>query len=149
MSTDFTVISSVRQHFGDEATTFNDIEPGVSGNSFVKGEKTFTFPCPNVDPNQTAVLMFQSRDVSKSQKNIFEVNKIPVFGGLPASPDRNEWNGNILLLEKHHGLKATGNTLHVKALNNAGTSSGDIDDFILDNIVVMYKTRTPLPTNQL
>jgi hypothetical protein len=161
MNTNFTVIFSGRQHFGDERTTFNDVEPNVDGNAFVGHKKDFTFDCPNINPNETAVLMFQSRDVSKSQRNIFRVNQVDVFGanpasgtlpasgGIPASADRNSWNGNIQLLETRHRLKATGNTLHIEARNDAGGVGGNIDDFILDNMVIMYKIRTPPPTNQL
>lgn len=161
MSTDFKVIFSGRQHFGNERNTFNDIEPGVSGNAFVGPTKDYTFDCPNINPDETAVLMFQSRDVTKSQRNIFRVNNVDVFGanpasgglpasgGIPASPNRDEWNGNIQLLENRHALKATGNRLHIEARNEAGSGGGDIDDFILDNMVIMYKTRTPTPTNHL
>ena len=137
MATDFTVILFQRQHFGNERGTFNDIEPNVQ---FVGPSKDFSFPCPNLDPSQTAFLMFQSRDVDH-QRNVFRVNGVDVFGGLPASPDKAAWNGNILLLEPQHHLKATGNVLHVEARNTSGGGGGDLDDFIIDNVVIMYKTR--------
>jgi hypothetical protein len=87
MATDFTVILFQRQHFGDEQGTFNDIEPSVP---FVGPTKDFRFDCPNVDPGQTAFLMFQSRDVDH-QRNVFQINGVDVFGGLPASPARDTW----------------------------------------------------------
>ena len=68
-----------------------------------------------------------------------------VFGGLPASPARDAWNGNILLVERHHQLKATGNVLRVEARTSDGGSAGDVDDFILDNVVIMYKTLDVVP----
>ena len=71
----------------------------------------------------------------------FQVNGVDVFGGLPASPARNAWNGNILLIERHHQSKATGNVLHVEARNSRGQGAGDIDDFVIDNVVIVYKTR--------
>lgn len=148
MSTDYKVIFSGRQHFGDERKTFNDVEPNVDGNAFVGPTKDYTFDCPNINPNETAVLMFQSLDVD-SRTNVFRVNDVEVFGGLPASPARNEWNGNIQLLAPHHKLTATNNRLHIEARNNAGSGGGNIDDFVLDNMVIMYKTRTPLPTKQV
>src|SRR6185369_4883590 len=88
MATNFTAIVSQRQHFGDEQGTFNDVEPNLN----VITKKDFTFDCPNVNPNETAFLIFQSRDVDH-QKNIFRVNKVDVSGGLPASPSRDSWNG--------------------------------------------------------
>jgi len=163
MSTDFKVIFSGRQHFGNEPKIFDDVEPNVSGDAFVGKTKDYVFDCPNINPNETAVLMFQSRDVAKSQRNIFRVNGVDVFGanpanpalglpasgGIPASPNKDEWNGNIQLLESRHNLKPTNNRLHIEARKNNGNSGGNIDDFILDNMVIMYKTRTPLPTNQV
>ena len=107
MTTNFTVILFQRQHFGNEPGTFNDVEPNVP---FVGPTKTFSFDCPGVNPGETAFLMFQSRDVDHP-RNIFQVNGIDVFGGLPASPARDAWNGNILLIEPHHQLRATGNVL--------------------------------------
>jgi hypothetical protein len=137
MATDFTVILFQRQHFGNEQGGFNDIEPNVS---FVGPTKDFTFNCPNVNPGETAFLMFQSRAITH-QRNIFKVNGVDIFGGLPASPARNTWNGNILLIESRHQLKATNNVLHVESRNQSGGGGGNIDDFIIDNVVIVYKTR--------
>ena len=137
MASNFTVIQFERQHFGNEPGTFNNIEPNVP---FVGSAKDFLFDCPNVDPAETAFLVFQSRDVDH-QRNVFRVNGTDVFGGLPASPAIDSWNGNILLLEPHHKLRGTGNVLHVESRNTSGGSGGDIDDFIIDNVVIEYKTR--------
>jgi len=136
MATNFTVIQFQRQHFGNEPGSFNDIEPDVP---FVGPAKDFAFDCPKVDPNDTALLLFQSRDVSHT-RNVFHVNGIQVFGGLPVSPSRETWNGNVLLIERHHGLRATGNVLHVGSRNASGGAGGDIDDFMIDNVVIQYKT---------
>src|SRR6266481_3076370 len=135
MATNFTVILFQRQHFGNEPGTFNDIEPNVP---FAGSTKDFSFDCPGVNPSETAFLMFQSRDVDH-QRNISQINGVDVFGGLPASPARDAWNGNILLIEPHHQLRATGNVLHVESRNSSGTGGDDIDDFIIDNVVIVYK----------
>jgi hypothetical protein len=42
-----------------------------------------------------------------------------------------------VLVEPRHQLQATGNVLHIEA--RPDTNSDDIDDFILDNMVIMYK----------
>lgn len=143
MATNFIIILFTRQHFGNQPGTFNDIEPTVP---FAGPAKDFSFDCPNVDPNETAFLTFQSRDVDH-QRNVFQINGIDVFGGLPASPDRKTWNGNTLLVERHHKLRATGNVLHVESRHLSGGSGGDIDDFIIDNVVLVYKTRTARTAN--
>jgi hypothetical protein len=62
-----------------------------------------------------------------------------VFGGLPASPARVAWNSNILLIEPRHQLRATGNVLHVASRDSRAEDVGDIDDFIIDNVVIVYK----------
>lgn len=136
MATNYTVVLFSRQHIGNDPGTFDDIEPNVV---FVGAAKEFPFDCPDVNSAEAAFLMFQSRDVDH-QRNVFSVNGVDVFGGLPASPARDAWNGNILLIERHHQLKATGNVLRVEARTSSGASAGDVDDFILDNVVIMYKT---------
>jgi hypothetical protein len=136
MATNYTVVLFSRQHLGNEAGVFNDVEPNVV---FVGPTKDFPFDCPGINTAEAAILMFQSRDVDH-QQNIFRVNGVDVFGGLPASPARNAWNGNILLVERHHQLKATGNVLRVEARRSDGGSTGDVDDFILDNVVIVYQT---------
>lgn len=136
MSSDFTVVSSVRQGFGNEPAYLKSIEPSVP---FVGPTKDFLFACPGVKSDEFAVLMFQSRDVDFS-KNIITVNGKEVAGGIPLSPDKNTWNGNVMLIAQGV-LRPAGNELHIESRNEAGSGGGDIDDFILDNIVVMYKTR--------
>ncbi len=113
------------------------IEPSVP---FVGPTKDYTFDCPNIRSNETAVLMFQSRDVDH-QRNIININDVAVYGAIPASPNRDTWNGNILLVEARHNLRATDNELHIESRNARGGGGSDIDDFILDNIVIMYKSR--------
>jgi hypothetical protein len=132
----FTVVQYQRQHFGNQPGSFNDIEPDVP---FVGAAKEYVFDCPHVNPAETAILLFQSRDVSHS-RHILQINGTQIYGGLPVSPSRATWNGNVLLVEPHHQLRATGNVLHVEARNASGGTGGDIDDFIIDNVVVQYKT---------
>ena len=141
MATSYTVVLFSRQHLGNEAGVFNDVEPNVV---FVGRVKDFPFDRPGINTTEAAVLMFQSRDVDH-QRNILRVNGVDVFGGLPASPARDAWNGNILLVERHHQLKATGNVLRVEARRADGGSTGDVDDFIIDNVVIVNKTLDVVP----
>src|SRR5262245_42868717 len=136
MGATFTVIQFQRQHFGHEPGSFDDIEPNVP---FVGAAKEFVFDCRHVDQNEAACLLFQSRDVTYP-RNILQVNGIQVFGGLPVSPSRDAWNGNVLVVERHHQLRETGNVLRIEARNDNGGTGGDIDDFIIDNVVIQYKT---------
>ena len=95
MATNFTVVISQRQHFGNQPDTFDDIEPGVP---FAGSTKDFSFDCPGVNPNETALLMFRSRDVDHDRYSI-QINGMDVLGGLPASPSNDAWDGNILRIE--------------------------------------------------
>jgi parallel beta-helix repeat protein len=136
MGNSFTVVQGQRQHFGNEPGSFNDVEPEVP---FVGAAKEYVFDCPNVNPSETAILLLQSRDVSHP-RHILQINGTQVYGGLPVSPSRDSWNGNVLLVESHHQLRATGNVLRVEARNANGGTGGNIDDFIVDNVVLQYKT---------
>ena len=145
MALNFTVIFSQRQHFGDERYIFSGQIP------FVGKTKDYSFDCPGVNASETAVLMFQSYDVTTGA-NDFQINGVEVYGGLPVGPRGEQhgshrssaWVGNVLLVEARHQLRATGNVLHVEAHPAAGGST-DIDDFVLDNMVIMYKTTATRP----
>lgn len=126
----YTVITSVRNHFGNE----RDFLPGV----FVGREKDFTFDCLGIDPAQHAVLMLQSLHVGGG--NVFTINGETVFGGLPQTTDNKEaWSAQVLLIAPNT-LRSRDNVLHVESRTDSGSASGDIDDFVIDNVVLFYKT---------
>jgi len=141
MATTYTVVLFSRQHVGNAPGIFDAEEPGVV---FVGAVKEISFDCPGIDAAETAVLLFQSRDVDH-RRNVLRVNGVDVFGGLPVSPARDAWNGNILLIEPHHRLRATDNILRVEARTSGGSATGDVDDFILDNVVLMYTSLDAVP----
>jgi hypothetical protein len=149
MAVNFTVIFPSRQHFGNEANIFQ--VPGAEGAPFVGKTKDFSFDCPGVNPNETAVLLFQSYDV-EAENNIFQINGVDVFGGLPVGREgeqtgshrKNGWVGNVVLVENRHQLRATGNAMHIES-KAPPRAPGDIDDFILDNMVIMYKAAATGP----
>lgn len=134
MATNFSVIISSGQHFGDEDTHVGE---------FVGPTKDFPFDCPSVDPGETAFMMFQSRDVSH-ERNVFQVNGVDVVAGLPAVPGSGQWVGNIVLIETGHQLKEAGNELHVESRNEGGGGGDNLDDFLIDSVVIVYKTREGL-----
>ncbi len=128
---DYTVIVNERHHFGNEPQFL----PGV----FAGPSQCFDFECPGIDPGQRAVLMFESLHVT-TPKNIFTINDKTIFGGLPTTvQDKQAWTGNVMLVEAGT-LSPRGNSLCVQALNSSGQPSGDIDDFVIDNVVLLYKT---------
>lgn len=126
----YSVIVNQRNHFGDE----QDFLPGV----FAGRRKDFRFDCPGVDPGQQSVLMFQALHVN-SEKNVFTVNGQTLFGLPTTTEDKKAWAAQVLLVAPNT-LRGSGNILHVEARTNSGSPSGDVDDFVIDNVVLMYKT---------
>src|ERR1043165_1298435 len=107
MALDFTVVITVRQRFGDTQDDDSGLEIDAP---FVGAEKSYDFRCPNVDPRQQAILLFQCQGANVQQN--LEINGQQIFGGIPSSvelvtiPDplvllaRAQWNGNIMLIHE-------------------------------------------------
>jgi hypothetical protein len=140
MGSDFTVIIRVRQHFGDD----QDSMPGA----FVGNNNSYPFPCPNVDSTQEAVLLFQTLGVSHD-RNFIAVNSTgatgepEVYGGIPVSRSDQDWNGNVMLIRP--GVLSENNILRLGARASNGSLLGDIDEFVIDNVVILFKTRPSWP----
>src|SRR4051794_29838882 len=114
MALDFTVVINVRQRFGDSQSEERGLEEDAP---FVGASKDFEFSCPNVDSGAGGILLFQSQGVSHN-KNILEVNGIPVFGGIPAASIEITpvsimavWSGNVMLVSP--GVLRASNILHI------------------------------------
>lgn len=145
MATDFTIILSQRRHFGDDQNLFGDAPFIGPNDSVFDGE--FSFNCQNIDLRKDAILMFQSRHVTH-EKNIFRINGLEVFGGLPVSPARESaaasgWNSNVLIVNPtRHSLEGmSSNRLLIESRDSKGLKTGNRDDFVVDNIVLFFKTR--------
>ena len=139
---EYTVIVQVRHQFGDD-----DIDVGV----FAGREKEFIFDCPNVDAGQVAILLFQGLRVTSEQT--LEINSIEVPGGIPPGPIAFGFTNQAGSDHHAHGfgsqsfgwsaysmlvspgvLRATGNVMKV-------ASREDVD-FVIDNVVLLFKTRS-------
>jgi hypothetical protein len=161
MGSDFAVVIVVRHRFGDEreARGFSGDEELVDVDSeapFVGRVGTFNFSCPNVDRSQQAILQFQYR--GSEQRAAFPIpqpsgglvgladaehpvsingNDLP--GGVPASPSRGNipmWGQRLLLI--HPGVLQENNVLRIESTPLFGSDT--LDDFTIDNAVVLYKT---------
>lgn len=141
---DYAVIVQVRHQFGNE-----DLDIGV----FVGQEQEFSFNCPGIDAGQPAVLLFQGQRVGEEQT--LEINGATVFGGIPSGPvvggatsvegtgaarHRHSfisssfgWSAYTMLVGPHV-LKASDNVMRVASRESA--------EFVIDNVVLLYKTRT-------
>ena len=135
MPSDFTVIVSVRHHFGNE--------PGLHPGVFAGANKEFPFDCPGVDPSKEAVLLFQALDVD-NVTNFIDINGTPlsepsVSGGIPLTQSARDWNGNVMLVRPN--VLRENNTLRIGARDDRGSLLGNLDDFVIDNVVIFFKTR--------
>lgn len=146
MALDFTVVITVRQRFGDDDVEDVGLETDAP---FVGREKQFEFRCPNVDPRQQAILLFQCMGANTQQS--LKINGQEIFGGIPAAFEiaplpnqvvsRAEWNGNIMLIQP--GVLGEDNVLRIRA---GDLGDDNVDDFIIDNLVVVFKTKPGLGT---
>jgi hypothetical protein len=157
MALDFTIVTDVRQRFGDnkrdEKESLSERESGIEADApFVGTEKIFAFRCPSVDATQFALLLFQTLGVSVRQN--LEINGQTIFGGIAPSVDFDSrtlgsgseahrvttaiarWNGNVMLV--HPGVLQENNLMRIRA---ADMTAGNVDDFVVDNVVVVFKTR--------
>jgi hypothetical protein len=139
VGSDFTVVIRVRQHFGDD--------PDSLFGEFAGKNAAYPFPCHNVDSRKEAVLLFQSLDVDHD-RNFIAINSTgatgepEVYGGIPVSTSDRDWNGNVMLIRS--GVLREDNILRLGArASNGGLGGldGDVDEFIIDNVVVLFKTR--------
>jgi hypothetical protein len=112
-------------------TTLNPVPP-------FDPKPEWLFDCPNVDPSQPALLLFQSIGVHHD-RNQFEINNTPIAGGLPVSPSSDHWFGHVMLVSTGT-LRARDNFLLIVSHDDRGSNLGKQDDFGVDNIVILYKT---------
>ncbi len=128
-----TIVFEVRQHFGDDGNSL----PG----EYVGPSKEFSFGCPRVDGTQPGILLFQASHVS-NDRNVLTVNGVAVAGDLPRTAGDEAWAGQVMLI-RSGVLKPVNNILRIESRNSSGGTSGDIDDFVIDNVSVFYQTITP------
>ena len=143
MAIDYTVIMSVRQRFGDnkkELETLIETEAPFVGRS-----KDFPFACPNVDRSKSAILQFESLGVTF--RGIIQINGNNIFGGLTVGPNSLNapvggaglipvWKTHTLIV--HENVLLDQNRLHIEAV---AATDGNVDDFIIDNVVLFFKIR--------
>jgi hypothetical protein len=158
---DFTVIAASRHRFGDniqdEKPSVGEIERGLETDAPLVGlERSFQFLCPNVDPRESAILLFQAQGVTE-RVHTFELNGQAIFGGIPTSVESDHskrqsgprsvdmnafWSGTIALINPGMLREANSLLIRVKEFSYSGAI---IDDFIIDNMVMLFKTRAGRP----
>lgn len=156
MSMDFTVIQPVRQRFGSLGT---EGERAVFSDAPLVGRsKRYSFDCPGINPAQVAVLQFATIGIDVDytgtpgdglgDEHVLQINGVNVPGGLqPGELSRRSWSTYFptwktqILLVTPHTLRSNGNDLYIEvAVRRWGDKTYVIDSFVIDNIVIFYKT---------
>lgn len=148
MPMDFTVILMTRNRFGSESGSELGFEleaPWVGGSV-----NTYSFACPGVDIARPAVLQLESLgmtgDGSPTSPNSIFINTQTIPGGLKAGAVNFDPVGRQTPVWKTHSLIVPENVLRANEENFltivAGRfgPQGPVDGFIVDNIVLFYKT---------
>jgi hypothetical protein len=125
-----TVVIQVRQHFGNEQQSL----PGA----WVGRANEYQFDVPRIDVRKPAYLMFQARAVSAEQ-NLLTINDHPIPGGVPRTSREDGWAAQVMLISPGF-LTPARNILRIESRDAGGDTDGDIDDFIIDNAIVLYST---------
>jgi len=140
MPSDFTVIQAVRNRFGEgPGFPFEKQAPKVGVS------KSYRFSCSNVDPRQMAILQFETIGVWKGlldqSRDILQINGVDIPGSITPGGSFTTWRTHSLVVPAN--VLKEQNTLYIEAISYA--PSGPFyapDQFIVDNIIVHYKTRT-------
>ena len=149
---DFVVIIRVRQRFGSS----DDEDSMEQGAPFVGKSKDYEFACPHVYASSEATLLFQAHHVIHP-RNILSINGVDIAGGVPVSgffvatvgePQQISihgiWSAQNLIVPPNT-LRDQGNILHVEARTDDGATNGDMPNFIVDNVVLFFRTRPSRP----
>lgn len=144
MASDFTVLFDDRLHFGSHSGYFDDesICPARqlgSAVNFVGTNKTISFETPNIDSNQSAVLMYQSFDVT-TPSNVITLNEIEIPDGIPLDTRRCAWKSNMHILAPGTLVSARANKLYIEALGESADPTASRDNFVITSAVIFYKT---------
>lgn len=157
MASDFTVIQAVRQRFGAPSDATREF-PVDWNASFVGQSKQFPFACPNVVSTEWAILQFETVGVDSGSLGrddplrqnpstaIIRINGVDIPGGIKAGPTY-KFDNQYYPIWKSHALLVPQNTLkeqnvlHIEAVT---IGFGAIDEFVLDNVFVQFKTASGL-----
>ena len=134
MSTDFTIVLDSPQHFGNTEGRFKKDVPDAE---FVGQLKTYTFGTPRADGGK-GLLMFEALGVN-SRHNVLMVNGKDVSGGLRRVVEH-EWQGHVTVVPEGAFRPDGDNELLVESRTLQGESEGNLDDFVVTNVVAMFKT---------
>jgi hypothetical protein len=127
-------INSSIKHFGDEPNSL-----GGQG-TFVGDDFDYTFNAPGVNPNKAALLTLRAFGVSVDG-NVVQINGHTITRALISHEvSGNEWFSEHVRVPAGV-LKETGNVLRISARNASGGQGGNLDDFLVDDLMLIYELK--------
>lgn len=125
----YTTIITSAQYFGDDSNS-SPVAAVHRGQ-----DHEYTFNLPGVDRTKVAVLFLETWDIDHNL-NQFRINGHLVMVRRHISG--NEFFSNSVEVQGSW-LQETGNVLSISARNDDGGVTGELDDFIVDNVTLFYK----------
>ena len=125
----YTAIITSPQYFGDDPNS--SPVPAVHRGQ----DHEYTFNLPDVDRTKVAILILETWDLDHNL-NKFRINDHDLLVRRHISG--NEFFSNYVEVPGTW-LKETGNVLYISARNSSGGVTGELDDFIVDNVTLFYK----------
>jgi hypothetical protein len=125
----YTAIITSPQYFGDD--TNSSPVPAVHRGQ----DHEYTFNLPGVDRTKVGILVLETWDLDHNL-NKFRINGHELLVRRHISG--NEFFSNYVEVPGAW-LQETGNVLYVSARNSSGGVTGELDDFMVDNVTLFYK----------
>ena len=152
----FTMLLDRPVHIGNNPNHFDPlylISPQYVQFDFVGDRFEFPFTLPSVDTNRSGSLMFESFAVRSRSNRLWinpddaddQINRQPYFPNnvhvlIDDDSDEYVWAGHVLTI-RPGVLRAGENLLRIEAGRiEQGVMHGDLDNFVVDNIVLLYET---------
>ncbi len=109
------------------------------GDSGVGDDYEVIFDAPDVNAGMRAVLLLRTRDVDFSN-NVITINGVAVTNALlPHHDDHDGEYFSEIGIVGNNTLTEAGNRLFIGSRNADGNIGGQLDDFEIDNVVLIYR----------
>jgi hypothetical protein len=125
-ASDFTLVITSNHSFGDVS----------SGGTFQGEDQSYPFTLPSNLGSGRMLVMLTARGVGNNC-NRFEVNGTQINGILVNRDNSNEQHTELFDVPPNV-LKPGANTLYIRAVNSSCTAGGNLDEFVLNNVVFLY-----------
>ncbi len=151
-------LNAVEQSLRSEMTELSGVVEGRSPSRFTiisssnirlndsQDKVKLKFNLPDVDVSKGAILLYNTKEVDFTLNRML-VNGVSVSGAVTPTPiirdeNLNTLKANVALVGgTQHKLRNSGNTLEIEARDKNGNAGTNIEDFSIDNIVILYQAK--------